>query len=185
MGKLTYGMIMSLDGFLADASAYFDDEVLGFINDEARTYGTEIYGRRMYEEMVYWETYEPKSGGNGFTDEFARLWKGFDKLVISSTLERTSSEKTRLLRAFEPEEIRRLKAESTRHISVAGPTLAAQFMRAGLIDEYALYAVPVVLGAGKPVFRDLETPLELELIEDRKFPSGMTFLRYAPSNKTK
>jgi dihydrofolate reductase len=178
MGKLTYGMMMSLDGFLADASGHFDDDVLGFINDEMRKYGTEIYGRRMYEEMVYWETYE--KGGSGYADEFARIWKGFDKLVISSTLERASSGNTRIVREFREEEIRQLKAESTTNISVSGPTLAAQFIKAGLVDEYALYYVPVVLGAGNPVFKAFEGRLDLELIEERRFPLGMVFMRYAP-----
>ena len=182
MSKLTYGMMMSLDGYLADASSYFEAEVLAFINDETRKIGTEIYGRRMYEEMVYWETYEEQKGGSEHADEFARLWKGFDKLVISSTLERVSSGKTRLMREFRPEEIQKLKAESVKDISVAGPTLAAQFIKAGLVDEYALYSVPVVLGAGKPVFKDIEAQLDLDLIEERRFASGMVFLRYAPRN---
>jgi dihydrofolate reductase len=183
MGKLTYGMMMSLDGFVADASAHFDAEVLGFINDEMRKYGTEIYGRRMYEEMVYWETY--KMGGSEYADEFARIWKGFDKLVISSTLEGASSGNTRIVREFQPEEIRQLKAESTKDISVSGPTLAAQFIKAGLIDEYALYYVPVVMGSGNPVFKDFEGRLDLELVEERRFPSGMIFMRHAPRNKEK
>ena len=183
MGKLTYGMMMSIDGFLADASSYFDDGVLGFINDEMRSYGTEIYGRRMYEEMVYWETYEGKKEGSGHADEFARLWKGFDKLVISTTLERVSSGNTELVRAFDPEEIRRLKIASAKDISVSGPTLAAQFIKAGLVDEYGLYIVPVVLGAGKPVFREIETRLDLDLIEERRFASGMIFLRYVSRDK--
>ena len=182
MGKLTYGMMMSLDGFLADASSYFDDEVLGFINDETRKCGTEIYGRRMYEEMVYWETYEEQKGGSELADEFARIWKGFDKLVISSTLERASSGKTRIVSEFRPAEIRQLKAESTKDISVSGPTLAAHFIKAGLVDEYAFYSVPVVIGAGNPVFKDIEGRLDLDLVEERRFPSGMVFLRYAPRN---
>src|SRR5687768_1722505 len=134
MGKLTYGMMMSLDGFVADPSRHFDDEVLGFINDEMRKSGTEIYGRRIYEGMVFWETYE--ASGSGYPDEFARLWKGLDKIVYSTTLEQASSDKTRIVREFRPDEIRQLKAESTKDISVAGTTLAAQFIKAGLIDEY-------------------------------------------------
>ena len=183
MGKLTYGMMMSLDGFLADASSHFDDEVLRFINDETRKIGTEIYGRRMYEEMVYWETYEEQKGGSEHADEFARIWKRFDKLVISSTLERASSGNTRIVGEIRPEEIRQLKAASTKDISVSGPTLAAQFIKAGLVDEYALYSVPVVLGAGNPVFKDFDGCLELDLIEERRFPSGMVFLRYVPRDK--
>lgn len=180
MGKLIYGLMISLDGFVADPSRHFDDEVLRFINDETRKSGTEIYGRRMYEAMVFWETYE--EGGSAYADEFARIWKGLDKLVVSSTLEQASSGKTRIVREFRPEEIRRLKAESTKDISVAGPTLAAQFIKAGLVDEYALYYVPVVLGAGNPVFKDFDGQLDLDLIEERRFPSGMVFLRYAPRN---
>lgn len=183
MGKLTYGMIMSIDGFLADGSRHFDDGVLGFINDEMGKYGTEIYGRRMYEEMVYWETYEAQPSGSEHPNEFARLWKGLDKLVISSTLERVSSGNTRLVREFRPEEIRQLKAGSAKDISVSGPTLAAQFIKAGLIDEYGFYAVPVALGAGKPVFKALEGQLDLDLIEERRFASGMMFLRYVPRGK--
>lgn len=181
MGKLTYGMMMSLDGFLADASRYFDGDVLKFINDEMRRYGTEIYGRRMYEDMLYWETYEGQEDGSSeHADEFARLWKGLDKLVISSTLERVSSGNTQLARAFRPEEIRQIKAQSSKDISVSGPTLAAQFIKAGLVDEYALYSVPVVIGGGNPVFKDIEGQLDLHLIEERRFASGMVFLRYVP-----
>jgi dihydrofolate reductase len=183
MGKLTYGMMVSLDGFTADASDYFDADVLSFINAAMRRYGAEIYGRRMYEEMVFWETYEEQKGGSDHADEFARIWKGFDKLVISSTLGQATSGNTRIVREFRPEEIRQLKAESTNDISVSGPTLAAQFIKAGLVDEYALYSVPVIVGAGNPVFKDFEGRLDLDLIEERRFPSGMVFMRYAPRSK--
>jgi dihydrofolate reductase len=178
MGKLTYGLMMSLDGFAADPSRHFDEESLKFINDETRKNGTEIYGRRMYEAMVFWETYQEV--GSEYPDEFARIWQGLDKLVISSTLERASSGNTRIVSEFRPEEIRRLKAESTKDLSVAGPTLAAQFIKAGLVDEYGLYSVPVVLGAGNPVFKNFEGRLDLDLVEERRFPSGMIFLRYVP-----
>ncbi len=181
MGTLTYGMFMSLDGFLAGPSEHFDEEVGAFINDEMRRYGTEIYGRRMYEAMLYWETYEGNGdGSSAFEDAFARLWKGLDKLVISSTLERVSSGKTQLVREFLPEDILRLKAASTRDLSVAGPTLAAQVINAGLVDEYALYTVPVVIGSGDPVFKDIEARLDLDLVEERRFASGMVFQRYVP-----
>ncbi len=181
MGKLTYGMFMSLDGFLSGPTEHFDEEVSRFINDEMRRYGTEIYGRRMYEAMRYWETYEGQQGGSsGFEDEFARIWKGLDKIVISSTLDRVSSGNTTLVREFRADEIRQLKAASTRDISVAGPTLAAQFINAGLVDEYALYSVPVVIGSGDPVFKDLEGRLDLDLVEERRFASGMVFMRYEP-----
>jgi dihydrofolate reductase len=183
MGKLTYGMMMSLDGFVADPTAYFDDESLKFINDEMRKSGTEIYGRRMYEMMVYWETQDDR--GPGYVNEFARLWKGLDKLVISSTLEQATSSKTRIVRDLRPEDIRQLKADSPKDMSVAGPTLAAQFIKAELIDEYALYQLPVIAGAGNPVFKDFDGPLDLELTEERRFATGMVFQRYVPRNKRK
>lgn len=178
MGRLTYSMMMSLDGFVADPSRHFDDEVLGFINDEMRLSGTEIYGRRIYEGMVFWETYE--ATGSSHPDEFARLWKGLDKLVFSATLGQPSSGNTRIVRAFEPEAIRRLKAETTAGISLAGATLATHFIKAGLVDEYGLYCVPVVLGSGNPVFKQLDANLDLALVEQRRFPAGMVFQRYAP-----
>ncbi|MDZ5698721.1 dihydrofolate reductase family protein [Chelativorans sp. M5D2P16] len=183
MGKLTYGMMMSLDGFVTDPSDHLDEESLGFINNEMRKYGTEIYGRRMYEAMVYWETYQQQSGAE-YANDFARIWKGLDKLVISSSLEQASSDKTRIMRDFRAEEIRQLKTESTKDISVAGPTLAAQFIKASLIDEYALYTIPVIVGAGNPVFKDIEGQLDLEFVEERRFPTGMAFQRYVPRNKS-
>jgi dihydrofolate reductase len=176
MAKLTYGLMISLDGFIADPTAYFDDESLAFINDEMRQAGTEIYGRRMYETMVYWETQD--SAGPGHVSEFARLWQGLDKLVISSTLERPSSARTTIVREFRPDDIRQLKASSARNLSVSGPTLAAGFIAAGLVDEYALYHLPVVLGTGKPVFQPSAAPLDLT--EERAFPTGMVFRRYVP-----
>ena len=178
MAKLTYGLMISLDGFVADPTPYFDDDSLAFINDEMRTTGTEIYGRRMYETMVYWETQD--STGPGHVSEFARLWQGLDKLVISTTLERASSGKTRIVREFVPDDIRQLKADSPKDITVAGPTLAAQFIKAGLVDEYALYHIPVVLGGGSPVFKSLDAPLDLRLAEERAFATGMVFRRYLP-----
>lgn len=132
MGKLSYGMMMSLDGFVADASSYFDAGVLSFINDEMRKLGTEIYGRRMYEEMLYWETYQPKKLGSEHADEFARIWKGLDKLVISSTLERPSSNSTQLVREFLSEDIRQLKAASNKgHLSL-GSHAGGSFRQGGI-----------------------------------------------------
>lgn len=181
MGTLTYGMFMSLDGFLAGPSHHVDDEVGAFINHEMRRYGTEIYGRRMFEAMLYWETYEAKSeGSTEFQDEFARIWKGLDKIVVSSTLERVTSRNTKLVRELHPEDIRQLKAASAGDLSVSGPTLAAQCIAAGLVDEFALYCVPVVLGSGDPVFKDVERPLDLELVEERRFASGMAYRRFVP-----
>jgi dihydrofolate reductase len=187
MGKLTYGMMVSLDGYVADAKGHFDwghidEEIHSFANSETRMNGTEIYGRRMYETMVYWENDEAQKDRPGYEQEFASIWKGLDKIVVSSTLERVSSGNTRIVREVRPEEIRQLKAQSAKNVSVAGPTLAAQFIKAGLVDEYTLYYVPVVVGAGTPVFKDFVGRLDLELIEQRRFASGVIFARYAPKS---
>lgn len=189
MGKLTtYGMMASLDGYVADPQGDFswvpiDEELHLFANNEARKHGTEIYGRRMYETMVYWETHEEQKDRPAYEDEFARIWRGFDKLVVSSTLDKVSSAKTRIVREVQPDEIRRLKAASEKDISVAGPTLAAAFINEGLVDEYTLYYVPVVVGGGTPMFTHIDRRLDLELIEQHRFASGVVFMRYAPRNK--
>jgi dihydrofolate reductase len=184
MGKLTYGMMVSLDGYIADPDGkshfHMDEEIHRFANNETRKYGTEIYGRRMYETMVYWENHEVDKESSAYEDEFALIWRGLDKLVVSSTLDSVSSARTRLVREVQPDEIRRLKATSENDISVAGPTLAASFINAGLVDEYGLYCMPVVFGGGTPMFKDLDRRLDLALVEEHRFASGVIFMRYAP-----
>lgn len=187
MGKLTFGMMASLDGFIADPEGKFhfsvDEEVHRFANEETRKTGTEIYGRRMYETMVYWETYEDEE--QPAYNDFARVWRGLDKIVVSSTLDKVSSNKTRLVREVTADEIRQLKAASEKNISVAGPTLAAWFIKEGLIDEYGIYYMPVVLGGGTPMFKDIHRRLDLELVEEHRFGSGAIFARYVPRESGK
>lgn len=121
-------------------------------------------------------TYGRMTSLDGFAaDQDSTSWS-------SRRAERAQSDKTRIVREFQPEDIERLKAESAKDISVAGPTPAAHFINAGLVDEYALYRVPVVVGAGNPVFKDIGRRLDLDLIEERSFATGMAFMRYAPRN---
>jgi dihydrofolate reductase len=174
-------MMMSLDGYLAAPTAHFDDEILAFINAETRAYGTEIYGRRMYETMVFWDTFDGADGGSAHETEFGRLWRDLDKLVISTTLKTASSAKTRIMPTFDPDVIRTLKQGSEKAISVSGPTLAAQFIAAGLVDEYAFYIVPAILGTGDPVFANLPARLDLALIDEHRFATGLVFQRYEVS----
>lgn len=184
MGKLSYGMMVSLDGYIADPDGKFhfhiDEEIHRFANDETRRNSTEIYGRRMYETMVYWETHEVEKDHPAYEDEFARIWRGLDKLVVSSTLDKVSSGKTRLVREVQPDEVRRLKATSEKNISVAGSTLAARFINEGLVDEYGLYYMPVVFGGGTAMFKDMGRRLDLELVDEHRFASGAVFMRYVP-----
>ena len=184
MAKLTYLMMISLDGYTAERDGNFDwghidEEVHQFANDEQRRHGLDIYGRRMYETMLYWETADQLPESPAVEREFSRIWQDTDKLVISSSLAQTSSRRTRLARVFDPNEIRQLKATATKDLAVSGPTLAAAFIKEGLVDEFGIYYMPVVAGGGTAFFPNLDRRLDLRLIEERSFRSGVRFLRYA------
>jgi dihydrofolate reductase len=181
MAKLIYTAITSLDGYVADEDGNFDwaepdDEMHSFINDLERPVGTYLYGRRMYEVMVAWETLA-LADQPPFMQDFAEIWRGADKVVYSKTLETASSARTRIERDFDPEVVRRIKALAGHDIAVGGPDLAAQAIRAGLIDEWHLFLAPIVVGGGK---RSLPTDvrLKLELLGERRFGSGMVHLHY-------
>jgi dihydrofolate reductase len=182
MAKLIYEMITSLDGYVADAQGGFDwavpdEEVHRFINDQARTIGTYLYGRRMYELMLYWEDATAFAGEPDYVRDFAAICQAADKVVYSRTLERPASARTRVEREFDPEAVRRLKARAERDIAVAGPELAGQAIAAGLVDELRLYVAPAVTGGGKPALPH-GVRLDLELLDERGFGGGMAYLRY-------
>jgi dihydrofolate reductase len=179
---LIYSAIASLDGYMEDAIGNFnwaepDEEVHTFVNDLQRPVGTNLYGRRMYETMVYWETAHTLPDQPPFVQDFARIWQSADKIVYSTTLETTSSARTRIERSFDPESIRRLKSAVERDITVGGPGLAAHGIKAGLVDEYHLLLAPIIVGGGKPLFPD-DVRIELELLDERRFGNGVVFLRY-------
>ncbi|HEX2696606.1 MAG TPA: dihydrofolate reductase family protein [Anaerolineales bacterium] len=182
MAKLIYSAIMSLDGYIEDADGNFDwampdEEVHQFANDLERSTGTFLYGRRMYETMMVWETDPSLSADSPITREYAEIWKAADKIVYSKTLQAASTRKTKIERSFDAEAIRQLKATATRDISIGGPNLAAHAFRAGLIDECGLFLTPVIVGGGKPALPN-DVHLKLELLEERRFGNGMVFLRY-------
>src|SRR5512144_87536 len=154
MAKLIYFTPMSLDGFIAGETDSMDwsapsEEVSALINDQHRRIGTYLYGRKEYETMMVWETPEVISGLTPAMRDFARIWQAADKNVYSKTVANDSTAKTRLEREFEPQAVRDLKAQLPHDISVAGPNLAAQAIRAGLVDEYHLLVIPTMLGGGK------------------------------------
>ena len=182
MGKLIYSAITSLDGYVADEGGSFDwaepdEEVHTFINDLVRPIGIHLYGRRMYEVLVYWETAHTLADQPPFVLDFAAIWQAADKIVYSRTLETVSSARTRIERAFDPEAVRRLKAAAGRDVSVGGPELAAQAIKAGLVDEYHLFVTPVVVGGGKQWLPD-DVRVELELLDERRFGNGVVHLHY-------
>ena len=158
MAKLIYSAITSLDGYVADEDGNFDwaapdEEVHAFVNDLERPIGTYLYGRRMYETMVYWETAHQSPNSRPSSRDFARIWQAAEKIVYSTTLETVSSARTRIERDFDPDAVRQLKAQR-RDITVGGPDLAAQAIRAGLVDECQLFLAPVVVGGGTRALPD-------------------------------
>jgi dihydrofolate reductase len=182
MASLIYSAIASLDGYVADEDGKFDwaapdDEVHTFINDLERRVGTHILGRRMYEVLAYWDDPPALDEQPSCVQEFAKLWRSADKVVYSRTLETARTARTRIERDFDPEAIRQLKEQSDRDLAVGGPGLAAEAIRAGLVDEYQLFVVPVVVGAGTRSLPS-DTRVELELLDERRFPNGTVFLHY-------
>ena len=182
MAKLIYSAITSLDGYVADENGNFDwaapdEEVHTFVNDLEQSVGTYLYGRRIYEVMVYWETALTLPDQPPVVQDFAEIWQGADKIVYSKTLETVSSSRTRIERDFNPEAVRQMKASAGRDITVGGPDLAAQAIKAGLVDEYHLFLTPIVVGGGKQSLPN-NVRLKLELLDERRFGSGVVHLHY-------
>ena len=182
MARLIYSAITSLDGYVADTDGNFDwsvpdEEVHQFINDLERTVGTYLYGRRMYEVMVAWESAQSFADESQVTQDFREIWWAADKVVYSTTLETVASAKTRIEPSFDPAAVARMKATATRDITVGGPDLAAQAIKAGLVDELQFFVSPVVVGGGKK-FLPNDVRRQLELEDERRFGNGVVYLRY-------
>ncbi|TDP94979.1 dihydrofolate reductase family protein [Labedaea rhizosphaerae] len=184
MGKLIYSMIQSLDGYTKAADgthgwgAPEDEELHGYINELSASVGTFLYGRRMYETMAYWETAHLHPGQPPVVLEWARLWQATEKVVYSRTLAEPSSARTRIEREFDPAAVRRLKDSSEQDLTIDGPELAGQAVKAGLVDEYHLIIAPVLVGGGTRFFPD-GAHADLDLVEERGFANGVVVLRYS------
>jgi dihydrofolate reductase len=181
MAKLIYSAITSLDGYVADGEGNFDwaapdEEVHTFVNDVERSVGTYLFGRRMYEVMVAWETM-PLGDQPPVVRDFAEIWRAADKVVYSKTLQTVSSARTRTERDFDAEAVRRMKVTARRDISVGGPNLAAQAIEAGLVDECHLYFTPIVVGGGTRSLPN-DVRVKLELLDERRFGNGVVHLHY-------
>jgi dihydrofolate reductase len=182
MARLLYSAICSLDGYVADESGSFDwavpdEQVHACVNELERGIGTYLYGRRMYDVMAAWETVGLEPGQSALMQDFATIWRSADKVVYSRTLTAARSARTRIERHFDPEAIARMKAEIERDISVGGPELAAEAIRAGLVDEYHLFLVPILVGGGTSALpRELRVALELR--GERRFGNGVVHLHY-------
>jgi dihydrofolate reductase len=186
VAKLIYSTNTSLDGYIEDEDGDFgwgvpDPELFAFINELERTTGTSLYGRRMYETMVYWETQGSSEDDSPFERDFAAKWRSQDKIVYSTTLEHVSSARTTIERSFIPDAIRQLKKSSSSDLSISGPHLASQAIEARLVDEMHLFVVPVTLGGGKPAHPGKERT-DLTLLDVRRFDSGTLHLHYRFNN---
>ncbi|MFH5878955.1 dihydrofolate reductase family protein [Arthrobacter sp. NA-172] len=182
MAKLIYTGIMSLDGYTADAAGRFDwsmpdEEVHGFINDLERPVGTYLLGRHMYEVMSVWEDMS-LSGEPPVIRDYAKIWRAADKIVYSTTLASPSTANTRIERDFDAGAILALKEAAERDMSIGGTMLAAQAIKAGLVDEFRLLLTPIVVGGGKQYLPD-GVGLALELLDEHRFGNGVVYLRYA------
>jgi dihydrofolate reductase len=182
MAKLIYSAITSLDGYVADEEGNFDwaapdEEVHAFVNDLERQAGTYLYGRRMYEVMVFWESALTLSDQPPVERDYAEIWQAADKIVFSKTLEEVSTTRTRIEHHFDPEAIRQLKASAERDITVGGPELAAHAIKAGLVDELHVFLTPVVVGGGTRALPG-GVRVQLELLDERRFGGGVVHLHY-------
>lgn len=186
MARLIYSFIASLDGYVEDAEGRFDwaapsEEEHAFLNELTAPVGTYLYGRRMYETMVAWETEPALAEHSPVTREFAAIWQTAEKVVYSSTLEEALTRKTRIERRFDAGAVRELKEAVGADLAIGGAELAGQALVAGLVDEIQALLVPAVVGGGKRALPD-GVRLNLELTDERRFESGATFLRYAIRN---
>jgi dihydrofolate reductase len=188
MTNLIFVVNTSLDGFIEDQKGKFDwtdpsEEYFTFITDLVRTMRTYLYGRRMYETMMVWETDPNLAAESTLMRNFAEIWQAANKIVYSTSLEKISTRKTKLSQTFDPEAIRQLKADSEDDILIGGPELAAHAFRAGLIDEIHLFLIPILVGGGKSALPD-NVRLDLELLEEHHFRDGTVHLSYRTRQRT-
>jgi dihydrofolate reductase len=187
MAALVYSGLVSLDGCIADSRGNFEwaapsEEVHAFINDLERPFGTFLLGRRMYDVLQVWETI----GGSDEPEvmkDYASIWRAADKIVFSAQLTELTTKRTRIERRFDPNAIRAFIETADRDISIGGAGLAAEAIRAGLVDEFHLLVFPLIVGGGTQFFpRDVD--LKLELVDERRFDDGVVFLRYTALRET-
>jgi dihydrofolate reductase len=182
MAKLIYSFNTSLDGYMKDEEGNFDwtepdEEVHTFFNELEGTIGTSLYGRRLYETMRYWQDPPDLESADAYIREYAAIWQDTDKIVYSRTLEEPSTPRTRIESEFDPAAVRELKERADADLSVGGAELAAEALRAGLVDELHQVLVPVIVGGGTRWLPD-GLRLDLELLDERRFSNGAVHLHF-------
>jgi dihydrofolate reductase len=183
--RLVYTAIASLDGYVEDATGSFawavpDAELHAYVNELERPLGTHLYGRRLYETMRYWEDQGDGPDDPPVSAEYAAIWRAAEKVVYSRKLEAAPTARTRIEREFEPTAVRALKEGAERDLGIGGAELAGRAFDAGLVDEVNLFLHPVAVGGGKPALQ-VAKRLDLELLDQRRFASGVVHLRYRPA----
>jgi len=182
VAKLIYAALASLDGYVEDEDGDFmwaapDEEVHAFVNDLERSIGTYLYGRRMYETMMVWETDPSLSADSAVAGDYAGIWQAADKVVYSRTLESAPTARTRIESEFDSDSVRAMKDAAESDLSIGGSHLAAEAFRAGLVDEFHLFVVPIIVGGGKRALPS-DVRLELELLGEKPFTAGVAQLHY-------
>lgn len=182
MGRLIYSMITSVDGYVSGPDGSFDwvsdEETHAFIDRHFAGVRTYLYGRRMYELMTYWETAHLERDQPPAMVDYARGWQAADKVVYSRTLTEPTSARTRIEPEFDADAVARWKADSDGDLTIDGPTIAAEAIRAGLVDEYHLFVAPLIVGGGKRFFPD-GVQLALEMRDEHRLDNGLVLLQYA------
>lgn len=189
MRKIIYSMMVSLDGFVARPNGdldwvLIDEEIHTFVNNLHEEIGTYLHGSGLHQVLTYWETADQILSSPAYELEYAKIWRTMPKIVFSNTLTEVRGNAT-LFRGDIAAEIGKLKQQPGKNMDVGGPTLAATFMKFGLVDEFGLFVNPVVLGSGIPFFPALDSPLTLQLVEERPFQSGVVYLHYQRSDLNK
>jgi dihydrofolate reductase len=182
VAKLIYAALASLDGYVEDEDGDFmwaapDEEVHAFVNDLERSIGTYLYGRRMYETMMVWETDPSIAADSEIARDYADIWLAADKVVYSRTLEKAATARTKIESEFDPDSVRAMKDAAESDLSIGGSHLAAEAFRAGLVDEFHLFVVPIVVGGGKRALPS-DVRLDLELLGEKRFTAGVVHLHY-------
>jgi dihydrofolate reductase len=188
MGKLVYLITTSLDGYVADKDGRFDwampsEEVHAFVNDTLRKTGTFLFGRKMYETMKVWDdiptegTGGPMDGPSQAMNDFAKIWRGAGKVVYSTSLTNVTIANATIERSFDPKAVQKLVAESDKDFGIGGPHLAAEAIRANIVDEYHQIIAPIMIGGGN-YWLPKDVKIKLKLIDLRKFKNGFVHLQY-------
>lgn len=188
MRKIIVSNLVSLDGFMAGPNGEIDwflwnEETAQYAKELAKSIDTILFGRVTYELMAgFWPTPASASEDPVITE----YMNNSAKIVFSKTLERADWKNTKVVKEINPEEILKMKQKPGKNMVIYGSGgLVLSLTQLGLIDDYLIFVNPVILGQGKPLFKDLQDRHKLKLINTNIFENGVVLLHYEPDRKTK